>query len=95
MAEQDGKVKDKDKVKGAKKQYPCDQRVKCGYPGCSFFGRLRSLDRHQNRRHPNQPKRIANAGFGEGGTWSNWRIPQACVQGGYLSVKLQLLAVTF
>ena len=64
-------------AKNTKKQFPCDQRVRCGYPECSFYGRLRSLNRHQSRRHPNQPIKIANAAFGEGGSWSSWRVSQA------------------
>ena len=53
----------------------------CGYVGCSFFGRLRSLDRHQNRRHPNPPKRIANSAFREEGCWASWRVSEASLQG--------------
>ena len=74
-----------ERKKTQRKLYPCDQRVKCGYDGCTFFGRLRSLDRHQNRRHPNLPKRIANSAFGEGGCWATWRVSQASLQSEYLT----------
>ena len=65
--------------------YPRDQRVKCGYDVCSFFGRFRNLDRHLNRRHPNLPKRKANSAFGEGGCWAGWRVSEASLHGEYLT----------